>query len=234
MSSREAAGGRPTQTLADDVYERLKREILECRLAPGETIVENALATQYGVSKGPVREALKRLVGIDLLRSVPRVGYVVTSIKVGDIDDIFDLRIAIEPMAVRRAMARMTPQDLDRLEVLAAGEPAAREAPEDQRGTSLVEANRDFHVEIARLSGNPRLEKVISDLVDQLERVIRLLALDLDEEPDEHPDLVKLMRANRATEAAENMAAQLKANHERMRAAALDVDRRRSRAIELY
>lgn len=225
---------RAQQSLADAVYERLKQEILECRLAPGETIVENALAIRFGVSKGPVREALKRLVGLDLLRSMPRVGYAVTGIKVGDIDDIFDLRIAIEPQAVRRAMERMTPADLDRLEAAAAGEPAARQAPEGERGSVLVQANKDFHVEIARLSGNTRLERMITDLIDQLERVIRLLALDLDDVPDEHLGLVRLMRGGDEDRAAQNMAEQLIANHQRMRSAALDVSSHRARAVGIY
>ncbi len=232
MSVRDVAAGQ--HSLADTVYERLKREILECRLAPGETLVENSLAARFGVSKGPVREALKRLVGLDLLRSMPRVGYAVTGIKVGDIDDIFDLRIAIEPQGVRRAMEQLTGADLDRLADLAAGEPAARDAPEDERGSALVRANKDFHVEIARLSGNARLVKVLSDLIDQLERVIRLLALDLDDVPDEHPDLVELMRAGNPDAAAQNMAEQLTANHERMRAAALDLTNRRTRAVDLF
>jgi DNA-binding GntR family transcriptional regulator len=226
--------GVAQQSLADVVYEGLKREILECRLAPGQTLVENAVATRFGVSKGPVREALKRLVGQDLLRSMPRVGYVVTGIKVGDIDDIFDLRIAIEPQAVRRAMERMSPANLDQLEVLAAGEPAARKAPDDERGPALVRANRAFHVEIARLSGNARLERIVSDLVDQLERVIRVLALDLDDVPDEHPALVALMREGNPDDAVQSMLDELTANHQRMRDAALDLSSRRVRAVELF
>ncbi len=157
-----------TQLLADLVYEQLKREIVECKLLPDDIVAENALAERFGVSKGPVREALKRLAQTGFVRAMPRVGYAITPVHVGDIDEIFGLRLAIEPMGVRLAMAHASPADLDRLEQLAAGEPAARSQPPAERGSRLAQANSEFHREIARLSGNGRLERIVSGLVDEL------------------------------------------------------------------
>lgn len=209
------------QPLAQMVFEQLKRDIVECRLLPDEIIAETPLAERFEVSKGPAREALKRLEQIGYVRALPRVGYVINGVRVTDIDDIFTLRIALEPVAVRLAMARATPADLDALEQLAAGEPAARNEPLDRRGSKLARANSDFHTEIARLSGNVRLQRSIESLIEELERVIHLIAANLEEMRDEHPELVEVMRSGDADRAADTMRDHLVYDHSAMRAIAL-------------
>jgi DNA-binding GntR family transcriptional regulator len=223
LASRRSPLPKPhgNKLLADVVYEQLKREIVECKLLPDEIVVETALAERFNVSKGPVREALKRLAQAGFVRALPRVGYVITPVRVGDIDEIFSLRLAIEPLAVRLAMANVSDAELDRLAQLAAGEPAARNEPAAERGARLAEANRDFHREIARLSGNARLARIVEALVDELERVTHLLALNLDDVADEHPDLVDAMRSGDADSAARTMQDQLAYDRDAMRAAAI-------------
>jgi DNA-binding GntR family transcriptional regulator len=216
MASRASA-----QPLAQSVFERLKRDIVECRLVPEQIVAETPLAARFKVSKGPVREALKRLEQIGFVRAVPRVGYVINGVRVADIDDIFAMRIALEPLAVRLAMARLGEGDLDRLAELAAGEPAAHQEPVETRGRKLARANSAFHAELARLSDNPRLRRTIDGLIEELERVTYLLAMNLDGVRDEHPELVEAMRSGDADRAAETMRAHLEYDHATMRAAAI-------------
>ena len=207
--------------LAQHVFEELKSDIVECRLMPEQIVAETPLAERFQVSKGPVREALKRLEQVGYLRAVPRVGYVINGVKVSDIDDIFVMRLALEPVAVKLAMERMSDADLERLDQLAAGEPAARREPPARRGSTLARANSDFHAEIARLSGNVRLERTVRSLIEELERVIHMLAMRLEGIADEHPELVDAMRTGDGDRAADTMARHLRYDHTTMRAAAL-------------
>ena len=209
-----------TPPLAQTVFDRLKRDIVECRLMPGEIIAETPVAERFKVSKGPVREALKRLEQVGFVRSLPRVGYVINGIQVSDVDDIFVMRIALEPVAVRLAMPRLTDADLVRLEQLAAGEQAAHRDSGEARGERLARANSDFHAYIARLSGNSRLQRSIEGLIEELERVTHLLAVKLEGVRDEHPELVDAMRAGDEHRAAETMRAHLEYGRETMRTAA--------------
>lgn len=207
--------------LAQSVFEELKRDIVECRLLPDDVIAEGSLSERFAVSKGPVREALKRLEQIGFVRALPRVGYVINGVKVNDIDDIFAMRIALEPVAVRLAMSELADEELDRLDKLAAAEPAAHSEPAATRGGRLARANSDFHVEIARLSGNTRLQRTISSLLEELERVTYLLATNLEHMRDEHPELVQAMRSGDADLAANTMREHLIYDHSTMRAAAV-------------
>jgi DNA-binding GntR family transcriptional regulator len=223
--------------LSDSVFERLKREIVECRLAPSELIVESALAARYGVSKGPVREALKRLAERGWVRSLPRVGYVITPVRVADVDEIFAMRLLLEPVATRLAAERSGPAEFDELERLGGAEASAHAEPPDVRGALVARANSEFHRAIARLSGNRRLERMVGGLVDELERVIHLLASDSANLVDEHPALVRAMRTETPDAAADCMREQLEAAHVAMRHAAISsaqlgvIERRTSPAL---
>ena len=209
------------QLLGDSVFEQLKREIVECRLAPSDLIVESALAAQYGVSKGPVREALKRLSERGWVRALPRVGYVITPVRVADVDEIFAMRLLLEPVSTMLATQRSGPAEFDELECLGGAEARAHSEPDEVRGALVARANSEFHRAIARLSGNGRLERMVGGLVDELERVIHLLAADSAKLVDEHPILVRVMREQDPDAAATCMYQQLEAAHEAMRDAAI-------------
>jgi DNA-binding GntR family transcriptional regulator len=209
------------ELLGDSIFEQIKREIVECQLAPSDLIVESALAGRYGVSKGPVREALKRLSALGWVRALPRVGYVITPVRVTDVDEIFATRLLLEPEAVRLATARISEAELDELAKLAAAEATAHKESPMVRGTMIARANSHFHRAIARLSGNGRLERMVGSLVDELERVIHLLAQDVENLVDEHPIMVEVMRRGDPEAAATCMHEQLEAAHEAMRTAAM-------------
>src|SRR5215211_4096652 len=153
----------------------LSEEVFECRLEPGAVVAESTLARRFGVSKGPVREALKRLGHMGLVRSLPRVGYMVESVNLADLDEIYLMRIALEPLATELATPRFSDEQLAELERLALVEDAPHEPPE-RRAAAYARSNDQFHRMIARASGNRRLSVAIGGLLEEVERVLYLLA----------------------------------------------------------
>lgn len=111
-------------------------------LRPGQWVRQDELAEQLGVSKIPVREALHRLAAVGLLRFELNRGVVVPSLSSEEGDEIFGLRMAIEPLLLRQSIARMTIVDLAEAELALAGE-----------GMSVTEANWAFHAALYRASG---------------------------------------------------------------------------------
>jgi DNA-binding GntR family transcriptional regulator len=198
--------------IAGQVFSSLKREIIEARLEPETILVEGALAQRYGVSKGPTREALKRLEQIGLVRAVPRVGYIVSTVNLGDLDEIFTLRFALEPIAAGLAAQRASDAELDALETLAREPLELAQQPAAERAAALARSNTAFHRTIGRLSGNRRLEAAVGSLADDVERVVHMLGHEpmLDHElMGEHSELAQVMRGRVASVAEETMRRQL-------------------------
>ena len=110
------------QTVAEIVYQALRRDIITLRHRPGAALAEQELADLYGSSRVPVREACRRLQQEGLVRGIPYKGYSVNQISLKDIQDCFDLRLALELHALEGASQRASKEDLDRLAALAATE----------------------------------------------------------------------------------------------------------------
>ena len=152
-----AAGALPSRTVA--VLDAIKHAILTGELKPGQSLVETDLAATLGVSKTPVREALKTLAGAGLVTMSPYRGAVVRMVDDEHARHIYDLRLLLEPEALGRAIAA------------GHGWRAARDALQraanaaDQAERSL--ANRDFHRELYAGCANPLLTGVLDDLRDQ-------------------------------------------------------------------
>src|ERR1700761_4610239 len=152
-----AAGALPSRTVA--VLEAIKHAILTGELRPGQALVETDLAEVLGVSKTPVREALKTLAGAGLVTMSPYRGATVRVIDGEQAYAIYDLRLMLEPEAVRRAAGRGGSWD-------AAGAALeGAEASPDEAQRSL--ANREFHRALYLNCGNPLLVGVLDDLRDQ-------------------------------------------------------------------
>jgi DNA-binding GntR family transcriptional regulator len=144
---------------------RLHREIVQCLLPPGVEITEGELASRYGLGKAPIRVALTRLAQDGLVRPVPRRGYLVAPITIGDVQDLFDMRALIEPVLCRNAVGRLDPATLRRMVV----PPKATQDPE-VRGAYL-EWNQRFHALFASGSGNRIGAQMLSDLLNRATRV---------------------------------------------------------------
>lgn len=150
-------------TIRKKVYHYVREQILTGAIAPDERLVETRIALELGTSRTPIREALHNLEVEKLVRARPRVGYVVERMSAEDLEDICDLREAIEVLAIRRAVERARKKLVKDL----AGN-LARQEKEISRGNfaQYIELDTQFHESIALLSGSER----ILDLVKTLRR----------------------------------------------------------------
>jgi DNA-binding GntR family transcriptional regulator len=123
-------------------------------LAPGQRLVEDQLAIQLGVSRAPVRDALKALEHDGLVISAGRRGKVVTTLSAHDAWEVYSLRAALEAMGIRLAIARGEETLLAELEVILA-EMRRAAADGDRAGASALDVR--FHETICRSSGHERL-----------------------------------------------------------------------------
>ena len=152
-----AAGALPSRTVA--VLEAIKHAILAGELKPGQALVETDLAEVLGVSKTPVREALKTLAGAGLVTMSPYKGGTVRVVDDEQARHVYDARLLIEPEALARAVTRGHDWQPAYHALHRAGQAA------DQAERSL--ANRDFHRELYAGCGNPLLVTMLDDLRDQ-------------------------------------------------------------------
>jgi DNA-binding GntR family transcriptional regulator len=156
-----AAGALPSRTVA--VLEAIKHAILAGELQPGRPLVETDLAAVLGVSKTPVREALKTLAGAGLVTMHPYKGAIVRTVDDEQARHIYDLRLLLEPEALSRAASAKNDAENDWQQARDALLRA--DAAKDQADRSL--ANRDFHHELYAGCGNPLLVRMLDDLRDQ-------------------------------------------------------------------
>ncbi|SMF25181.1 DNA-binding transcriptional regulator, GntR family [Xaviernesmea oryzae] len=146
-----------------DPYEIIREQILSCRLPPGAEIFEQELAKQLGVSKSPIREALLRLRGQDLVDVRPRRGYRVRPISIKEATEMYELRVMYEVACVSRVVDRATDEEISSLKEF-------RKIPQEIDLHGWVSVNRCFHSTLADLSGNSRLARVSKELIEQFDR----------------------------------------------------------------
>src|SRR5690348_4140241 len=151
------AGALPSRTVA--VLDAIKHAILAGELRPGQPLVETDLAEVLGVSKTPVREALKTLAGAGLVTMSPYKGAAVRVVDDALARHVYDARLLIEPEALARAVRAARGWDLAHHALARADEAAGQAA--------LSLANRDFHRELYAGCGNPLLVRMLDDLRDQ-------------------------------------------------------------------
>lgn len=162
-----------TATRAEQVFAQLQAAIIRGELAPGSKISEQDLADTYGISRGPLREALNRLEGQKLLVRLPHVGARVVSLGQRELEELYDVRAELEGMACRLAAARMSDAEIAALyAVLQTHE----QDPQFQAGVSYYEqdGDYDFHYRIIAASGNQTLKKLLCDELYQLVRMYRI------------------------------------------------------------
>jgi DNA-binding GntR family transcriptional regulator len=190
-----------TPSRTEAVLEAIKRAILAGELRPGQSLVETELAQLLGVSKTPVREALKTLAGAGLVTMSAYRGAAVRTIDSGTAAAIYDLRLLVEPEALRRAVQSGPAHRGSWARAEAAL--AASAAAADQAQRSL--ANRDFHRALYLGCGNSLLVKVLDDLRDQTALVSALSweqAPSWRQEAAEHQAILAAAQAGQASQAA--------------------------------
>jgi DNA-binding GntR family transcriptional regulator len=154
-----------SQCLYFKVYHALRQAVISGILEPGERIVERKLAKQLGVSRTPVREALRQLELEGLVKHTPNKGVIVSRMSAKDVWDVYNIRAVLEGLAARLAAQSITPEEIADLEMLFQEmEKAAAEKDMEH----LNELHLDFNEIIYRAARNTRLHQMISDLVDYI------------------------------------------------------------------
>lgn len=168
---------QPARRSTDAVYAQLKQHILDNRYPPGAQILESEIAAELDASRTPVREAFVRLQQEGLLEIVPRHGVRISALSPGDMREIYDVLMSLEPTAVE-LLARRRPDRAELAGLIAscdAMEAALEGAPDLQ---AWAAADETFHLNLARLCGNKRLAGMIMQVWDQAHRA-RMFTLSL-------------------------------------------------------
>ncbi len=156
--------------LRDVVFENLRDAIITQVLKPGERLMEIQLADEMGVSRTPVREAIRKLELEGLVVMVPRKGAYVAGVSMKDIHEVYEVRSALEMLAVTLAAERITDEELNALEqqVLRESEEEAKKDGSDL--DNIIYIDSSFHDIIYQAARNQRLVQFVNILQEQLQR----------------------------------------------------------------
>jgi DNA-binding GntR family transcriptional regulator len=189
-------------TVREVAYRRLRQLIVDGTLAPGQRIFENELADQLGISRTPLREALRQLETEGLVQMHPRRGAIIAPLSAADMHEEFLIRATLEGLAIELAAPQLTADDFRELE-----RQLARMADSVTRGqrAAFLEHHRLFHQTIFDVSGAPRLGRLLANLLEAAERYEQL-ALSEDVlhagELAHHAELLALLRQGDGKRAA--------------------------------
>lgn len=150
--------------LREIVFETLREAIITGVLKPGERLMEVQLAEEMGVSRTPVREAIRKLELENFVVMVPRKGAYVADISTKDIVDVYEIRAALESLAAGLAAERITDEELEELQRILV------QNAESQSLEDLIAVDTKFHDVLYRASRNERLVQIISNLREQIQR----------------------------------------------------------------
>ena len=157
--------------LREQVLEELRRRIVDGVYPPGSRLTEDRLAEDFGVSRNPVREALRVAVADGLVTLNPRRGATVAVPDPSSVADLFAVRAGLEPLAARLAAQRVTPADVAGLRDLLDEAARATDAGDLAR---VAQLNTDLHLAVVRLSGNRWLTSVVAPLYLHVQWIFRL------------------------------------------------------------
>jgi DNA-binding GntR family transcriptional regulator len=155
-------GSKRTETLGDEVFSQILDLIYQCELEPGMVVNESVLAARFGVSRGPIREAIRRLQGIQLVSREPFMRARVVSLSTQAIIELFQMREALEGYACRLSALQMTDREIEAL---------IADLEAHHAGQAPASEHFDFHERIVRGSGNSR---IIDSLCGDLYHLLRI------------------------------------------------------------
>jgi DNA-binding GntR family transcriptional regulator len=198
-------GHAPTRSLLkDQAYERIKSRLLNNNYPPGSFLSERQLAENLGMSKTPVRAALERLESEGFITVSPQQGIVVRELSVHEIADQYEVRAALESYTLRTLAGRLTPKQVQRVELNLQAQARLRGSGDVARG---VELDAAFHVQFAEFLGNREILRVIGQLREKMQRVVtqvfRVCPARMDTSYDEHAAIAAAVIAGDGARAAE-------------------------------
>ena len=199
--------------LRELVFENIRQAIVKGIFAPGERLMEIQLADDLGVSRTPVREAIRKLELEGFVVMIPRRGTYVSDLSIKDINEVYEVRTALDVLAAELAAERITEEELEEMERLLV---EIGEYIEIYDMDKIVEADSKFHDILYRASRNERLVGIINNLREQLTR-FRSLSMSypgrLKDMLGEHTRLVEAL-GQRNVALAKNLAGEHMANAE--------------------
>lgn len=176
MAEAEKADEREKQTHrrgfgVSTVYETLRNEIIELRLAPGSPIDELQLSERFSLSRTPIREALVRLSAEGLITTLTNRATIVSQIDFLGLPEFFDALTLMYRVTTRLAASNHTESDIAQIRSL---QNAFALAVEQRDALAMISTNRDFHVAIAQAGGNRHYVELFTRLLDEGRRILRL------------------------------------------------------------
>lgn len=160
------------KSLVDVVAERIEAAIISGQIEPGSKISEQGLAASLGVSRGPLREAIRRLEGRKLLTRTPNIGVRVAELSLKDLNDILQVREALECLACRLAAQNMPDGEIASLQKVL-DDHGKQKSVRQNEGYYGETQNLDFHFRIVNGSGNERLADMLAGDLHYMLRVYR-------------------------------------------------------------
>ncbi len=172
-------------TLKEKIYLSLREKILAGEIKPGEYLMEKTLASMFSVSRTPVREALNLVYKDGLIDTLPNNGFMVKQLDFKDVMDLLFVRLFLEEGAAYMAANKITDQDIDELERLI-------QYPDEE---SIIDYNNNFHLLIARASGNERLFDLIKNVLEEIDWVLSFdPSTKIEEDDIEHIAIIKALK----------------------------------------
>ncbi len=187
--------------LRDVVFNTLRQAILKGELEPGERLMEIQLAERLGVSRTPIREAIRKLELEGLVLMIPRKGAEVAKISEKSLRDVLELRRSLEELAIELACQRMTEEEIDELED---AQRVFREAVDSKDVMLMAEADEKYHEIIYQGTKNSRLVQILNNLREQMYRYRLEYIKDADKRQIlliEHDNILKAVRNRKVAEA---------------------------------
>jgi DNA-binding GntR family transcriptional regulator len=206
-------------SLADEAYRRLKQDLADFVLVPGDRFTENEICARLQVSRTPVRQALLRLQTEGHVEVLFRNGWRVLPFDFDKFDQLYDLRLLLETTAVRRLCDDRARVDRAQLDSLA----ATWLVPEARRSNDAVEVahwDETFHCTLVSAAGNSEMARVHREVTDRI-RIIR--RLDFTKKPrialtyEEHAKILRAIKARRAEQAVMMLSAHIMASQTEVR-----------------
>jgi GntR family transcriptional regulator, rspAB operon transcriptional repressor len=218
MNSTEIKAFVPLErspTLTEDVYKQIRAAIVERTLEPGARVTESALAQLLGVSKTPVREALVRLREVGLVRADGRRGVRVVDLSATALDDAYEVREALELSGIARAARNQDEESLRAIETASANSIAAAEQGDAE---SFARWDAMFHLQLAGLSGNEHLLKLLRDTLDLIAAIRQGRASQLDASQScaaAHAEILEALRRRDPEESVRRLRRHIREGRER-------------------
>ena len=169
--------------LRDVVFQTLRQAILKGELKPGERLMEIQLAQKLGVSRTPVREAIRKLELEGLVLMIPRKGAEVARISEKSMRDVLEVRRSLEELAIELACERMTEEDFKELDL---AQNAFKKAVAGGTAMEIAETDEAYHDIIYNSTGNTRLVQILNNLREQIYRY----RVEYIKNPDNYPVLI--------------------------------------------